>query len=146
MASKGFLNQLSHSDSSTKLASFRGVRTILLPCPSFPWLFCFYQGRPPNFPRVFFPCRERIKTLENQVKIPVLTRKFLAKNQPRKSKQSRKGRTGFCALPLYFPTTSTLVPHTHMSGFELGVFSAVRKQNAMQKVRLRHFQFSGGSL
>ena len=63
------------------------------PCPSFPWLFCFHQGKPPNLPRIFFPCRTH-KTLEKREKTPILARKILGKNQPRKSKQSRKGRTG----------------------------------------------------
>ena len=27
------------------------------PCPSVPWLFGFYQGKPSNSPRIFFPCR-----------------------------------------------------------------------------------------
>ena len=27
------------------------------PCPSFPCLISFYQGKPPNLPRIFCPCR-----------------------------------------------------------------------------------------
>ena len=41
-----------------------------------------------------FPA-ERGKPLEKQEKRPILARKFLAKNQPKKSKRSGKGRTGF---------------------------------------------------
>ena len=37
---------------------------------------------------------ERRKALAKQEKGPILARNFLAKRQPRKSKQSRKGRTG----------------------------------------------------
>ena len=54
-------------------------------------------GKPPNLPRIFHPCRMVGNPWKTR-KSPILARKFLAKNQPRKSKQSRKGRTGFCAL------------------------------------------------
>ena len=64
------------------------------PCPAFPWLFCFTKKKLPNYQGFSVPA-ERTKTLEKQEQRPILARKiFAAKNQPRKSKQSRKGRTG----------------------------------------------------
>ena len=63
------------------------------PCPSFPWLFCSTKEKPPKLPRIFCPCRTH-NNPGMQEKAPILARKFLAKNQPRKSKQSRKGRSG----------------------------------------------------
>ena len=61
------------------------------PCPSFPWLFCFHQGKTPKLPRILLPYR---MPRETQEKTSILTTICLAKNQPRKSKQPRKGRTG----------------------------------------------------
>ena len=53
----------------------------------------FYQRKTPKLQRIICPCRTH-KTLEKQEKTPIIARTFLAKNQPRKSKQSRKGMTG----------------------------------------------------
>ena len=65
-----------------------------LPCPSFLGCSVFTKENLQIFQGFPSPS-ERIKTLE-QEKTHILARKFFGKNQPRKSKQSRKGRTGLC--------------------------------------------------
>ena len=82
----------------TEFGVFEAVlpETVFGPFPVLPFLGCsvltkenlqIYQG-------FSFPAEHR-KTLEKPEKRPILARKFLDKNQPRKSKQSRKRRTRF---------------------------------------------------
>ena len=50
---------------AVKYATARGH----LPCPSFPWLFCFHQGQPQIDQRFSLPA-EQAKTLEKPGKAP----------------------------------------------------------------------------
>ena len=52
--------------------------SALLPCPSFPWLFCFHQGKPQNLPRIFFPCRTQKPLEKNKRRHPFLVAPYCA--------------------------------------------------------------------
>ena len=65
------------------------------PCPSFPWSFRKYQGKPQKHQGFFWPC-EPLKTLKRSTKHSKRPRIFAARKTPRKQKDQGKegqGRT-----------------------------------------------------
>ena len=63
------------------------------PCPSFPWSFRKYQGKPQKHQGFFSPC-EPLKTLENKEKTLKKTKEFRSKKNTKETKTPRKRRTG----------------------------------------------------
>ena len=66
-------------------------------CPSFPWSFRKYQGKPQKH-QGFLSLGEPLKTLENRQKTPQKTKEFRSKRTTKETKTPRKRRTG------HFPT------------------------------------------
>ena len=63
-----------------------------LPCPSFPWSFRKYQGKPQKHQGFLSP-HEPLKTLENKQKTPKKTKDFRSKKNTKETKTPRKRRT-----------------------------------------------------
>ena len=63
-----------------------------MPCPSLPWSFRKYQGKPQKHQGFFSPC-EPLKTLENKQKTPQKTKDFRKKKNTKETQTPRKRRT-----------------------------------------------------
>ena len=75
---------------TTGLESFFEARK---PCPSFPWSFRKYQGKPQKNQGFSSPC-EPLKILENKQKTLKKTKENPSKKNTKETKTSRKRRTG----------------------------------------------------
>ena len=94
------------------------LRIPHLPCPSFPWSFRRYPGKPQKHQRFFLPC-EPLKTPGKQKqRTPKKTEEFRSERNTKETKTTRERRTGFCfvgkkrplrvhqEMPSCFPTQS----------------------------------------
>ena len=53
---EGFGKDFNSMKGSRTFSESLDSENLNVPCPSFPWLFGFYLGKPPNLPRIFCPC------------------------------------------------------------------------------------------
>ena len=77
---------------------FSVVWVLAWPCPSFPWSFRKYQGKPPKHQGFFSPC-EPLKTLKKSRQHSKRPRNFASKKNTKETKKNTKEKTVLVATP-----------------------------------------------
>ena len=86
------------------------VNIFNLPCPSFPWLFCFTKENLPKLPRIFHPCRTHKSTGKTREKTPFKQGNYRQKKSNEEIQAIKEGRTGFGRLGQDFPEELQSLP------------------------------------